>query len=114
MRSARSRVGSSRIASSAQRRLTAVGREAASVSNATSTSVATLGRERHAVRGGDADRRRPAHGEHPDRLGELGRGGAAKVGLLAGKQPLVEDDDGVILEPDDPMRFELGHAWGRD
>ena len=37
---------------------------------------------------------------------------AAKVDLLAGKPPLVEDDDGVVLEPDDPVRCELGHASG--
>ena len=72
MRSARSRVGSSRIASSAQRRLTAVGRDAASISDAASRSVPALGGERHPVGGRDADRRRAAHGEHADRLGELG------------------------------------------
>ena len=72
--------------------------------------VPALGGERHAVGGRSADRRRAAHGEHADRLRELGGRRAAKVDLLVGQPTLVEDDDGVVLEPDDPVRFELGHA----
>ena len=36
---------------------------------------------------------------------------AAQLDLVAGKQPLVEQDDGVVLEADDPVGFELSrHA----
>ena len=32
---------------------------------------------------------------------------AAKLDHLVGKPPLVEDDDGVVLEPDDALRLEI-------
>ena len=64
-------------------------------------------RERQAVRGGNADRRRAAHGQRPDRLCELRRIGAAELDHLVGQAPLVEDDDRVVLEPDDPVRLEV-------
>ena len=75
--------------------------------------IAPLGRERHAVRRRHADRGSAAYRESPDRLGDLGRRPAAEVDLLPGQPPLVEDDDSVVLEPDDPVRFELGHGSTR-
>ena len=68
---ARSGVGSSRISSSAQARLTAVGRDAASTSCAASRSSPRSRGEREAVRRCDADRRRAADRERADRLGDL-------------------------------------------
>ena len=36
---------------------------------------------------------------------------AAELDLLLGQQALVEHDDGVVLEADDPVRLEVpGHA----
>ena len=73
--------------------------------------VAPLGGERHAVRGRDPDGRSAANGEHADRLGELGHRPAAEVDLMLREQALVEHDDGVVLETDDPVRLEVpGHA----
>ena len=69
--------------------------------------VALPGGERQAVRGGDADRRRAAHRERPDRLGELRRIGAAELDHLVREPPLIEDDDRVVLEPDDAVRLEV-------
>ena len=69
-RAARARAratGSSRICSSAQTRLTAVGREPASTRVRVVEILPALGRERVAVCGGDSDRRRTSHGQRPDR-----------------------------------------------
>ncbi len=63
--------------------------------------------QREPVRGRDADRRRPPHGQRPDCLRELRRIGAAELDHLLGQAPLVEDDDRVVLEPDDPLRFQV-------
>ena len=57
--------------------------------------------ESQPVRRGDPDRGSPAHGERADRVGHLGGGVAAPLHLAPGQQALVEDDDGVVLEPDD-------------
>jgi hypothetical protein len=57
--------------------------------------------ERVTVRGRDADRRRAAHGHRPDRLGHVGRRPAFELDFLVGQAPLVEDDDAVLLEPND-------------
>ena len=59
--------------------------------------------ERVAVRRGDADRRRAADGQRPDRRGDLGRGAALELDLLVRQAPLVEEDDAVLLEPRDPL-----------
>ena len=64
-------------------------------------------RERQAVRGGDADRGRAADGQRSDRLGELRRIGAAELDHLVREPPLIEDDDRVVLEPDDAVRLEV-------
>jgi hypothetical protein len=66
--------------------------------------LAALSRERVAVRGSDTDRRRPAHGERPDRLGDLGRRLAAKLELLVRKPALVEQDDRAGLQTNDALR----------
>ena len=72
--------------------------------------LAPRGGERETVCGGDSDRRRAAYRERPDRLGDLRRGRAAEVDLSIGQAPLVEDDDGVVLEPDDRVRLQLAHV----
>ena len=73
--------------------------------------VSALRGERHPVCGRDADRRGAPDGEDADRLRELGDRAAAEVGLLLRQQTLVEHDDGVVLETDDPVRLEVpGHA----
>ena len=69
--------------------------------------LAALGRERVAVRGGDADGRRPAHGERPDRLGDLGRRLAAELELLVRKPALVEQDDRAGLQTNDALRRQV-------
>ena len=53
----------------------------------------------------------PRTASDPDRLGELGGVGAAELDHLVGKPPLVEDDDGVVLEPDDAVRLEVPAAY---
>jgi hypothetical protein len=60
-----------------------------------------LGRERIAVRRGDADGRSASHGQRPDRFGDLGGRPADQLHLLVGKAALVEDDHPVVLEPND-------------
>ena len=66
----------------------------------------TRGRERIAVGGGDPDRRRAAHHHRPDRVGHLGRRAALDVDLLERQEALVEEDDAVVLEAQDPLRLE--------
>ena len=74
---------------------------------------AARGGERHPVGGGDADRGRAAHREHPDRVGELRRVTAAELAQLVRQPALVEDDDGVVLEPDDPLGIEVAEPRAR-
>ena len=62
--------------------------------------------KRNSVRGRDADRRGATHCERLDRIGELRCIVAAELDHLVGEPPLVEDDNGVVLEPDDAFRFE--------
>jgi len=64
------------------------------------------GGERVPVRGRDPDRRRPTHGERADRLGYLRRRPADEIDLLVRQAPLIEENDAVVLEPDDPIGFE--------
>ena len=92
--------------------MTAVGREAASVSYARLEVVALRCGERHSVRGGDADRRGAAHCQRPDRVGELASVVTAELDHLVGQQPLVENDNGVVLEPDDALRIEIARRRG--
>ena len=66
--------------------------------------LAALSRERVAVCGGDADGRRPAHGESPDRLRDLGRRLAPKLHFLVRKPALVEQDDRAGLQTNDALR----------
>jgi hypothetical protein len=63
--------------------------------------LAARGCERIPVRSGHADGRRPAHGERPDRLGDLGRRLAAELELLVRKPALVEQDDRAGLQTND-------------
>ena len=72
--------------------------------------AATRG-ERETVRGSDADRRRTADGERPDRLCDLGCGPAPQVDLLVRQPTLVEDYHRVALEADDALGRQVagGH-----
>ena len=99
---ARSGVGSVRICASAQTRLTAVGRDAASTRSASARSSPRERREREPVRRRDADRGRAAHRERADRLDQLGGGAALELDLLVRQAPLVEQDDARALGLDDP------------
>ncbi len=54
-----------------------------------------------AVRRGDPDRRRSPHRQGPDRLGDVRRRAAFELDLLVWKPALVEEDDAVLLEPQD-------------
>ena len=65
--------------------------------------LAALGRERVAVGRGHADGRRSAHGERPDRLGDLGRRLAAELELLVRKPALVEQDDRPGFQTNDAL-----------
>ncbi len=98
--------------SSAQRRFTAVGRDDARRSNASSRSSPCAGGEREAVRGRHSDRGRAPHGERADRGGDLRSRRTAQLDFLLGQAPLVENDDGVVLEPDDALGRQVarGHA----
>src|SRR6266511_1074016 len=62
--------------------------------------------ERVAVGGRDADRRGTAHSQVPDCGGHVGGRATFELDLLVGQSPLVEDNDAVVLEPDDPLRLE--------
>jgi len=66
--------------------------------------------ERVPVGGRDADRRRAAHRQRPDRLGDLGRRAALELDFLGGQPPLVEDDDPIGLQPHDPLGLQPRHA----
>jgi hypothetical protein len=61
------------------------------------------GGERVPHRGGDPDSRRPAHGQGADRLGYLGGRAALQLDDLGRQPALVEQDDTVVLEPDDVL-----------
>jgi hypothetical protein len=60
-----------------------------------------LGGERVPVCGGDADRRRAAHRQRPNRLGNVRGRPAFELDLLVGQAPLVEDDDAILFQPND-------------
>ena len=68
--------------------------------------LVALGRQRVAVRGRDSDRRRPADSQGADCVGDGRRGAEPELDLLVWEAPLVEYDDGVALEPHDPLRRE--------
>lgn len=57
------------------------------------------------VRRGDADRRRAPHRHAPDRLGDFSSRTAFELDLLVGKAALVEQDDAVVLEPQNLRRL---------
>ena len=82
-----------------------MGRAATSVRAAASRSSPRR-RERVAVGGRDADRRRAADASVADRVRDLRRRAALELDLLVGKPPLVEEDDAVRLEPDDLLGRE--------
>ena len=104
----RSAVGSARISSSAQRRFTAVGLDASSVALAWSRSSPRRAASAMPVGSRDADRGRAAHSERPDRLGHRGDRLTAELDLLVRQPALVEDDDRVTIETNDPLWQELG------
>ena len=86
--------------SSAQRRLTAVGRVARAASRTASKSRSPARTpERDAVGGRDADRRRAAHRQPPDRVGDL-VGARAAQPLLGGQARLVEQLERVAAPGD--------------
>ena len=66
--------------------------------------LATRGRERVPVCRGHADGRRPAHGERPNCLRDLGRRFATELALLVRKPALVEQDDRVGFQTNDALR----------
>src|SRR5207302_698241 len=71
--------------------------------------------ERIAVRRSDPDRGRAADRERPDRLRDLRGRPADELALFGGKPPLIEQDDGVLLQADDPLRLRpVGLAPGVD
>ncbi len=53
--------------------------------------------QRHTPRGGDADRRRAAHGEILDRLGDLAAVGTVDPAFLTRQQPLIEQSQMITL-----------------
>jgi hypothetical protein len=59
--------------------------------------------ERIGVCGGDADRRRAANSERPDRVGDLGRGRAPELDFLVRKPALVEEDDRTGFQTNDSL-----------
>jgi hypothetical protein len=63
----------------------------------------SLGRQRIAVRGGDADRRRAANRERADGVRDLRRRPAPQLDLLVRKSALVEEDDRLALQADDAV-----------
>src|SRR5262249_33513918 len=63
-------------------------------------------RERVAVGGGNADRRRASDGQRANRVGHVGGGTARELDLLVGESPLVEKNDAILLEADDSL-------WGQ-
>src|SRR5436190_8370982 len=63
----------------------------------------TRRRERVAVRGRHSDRGRTADCQGANCLGHLARRAAGELDLLVGKLPLIEQDDRVLLEPNDPL-----------
>ena len=69
--------------------------------------------ERVAVGGRDADCRRAAHDHRANGVGDLGSVAAAHLDLLERQPALVEEDDGIVLEPDDPLRSEQRPAARR-
>ena len=68
--------------------------------------LAVRRRECVAVCGGDPDRGCAANDHRPDRVGYLDGGAALDVDLFERKPALVEEDDVVVLEPEDPLRLE--------
>jgi hypothetical protein len=67
--------------------------------------------KRDPVRGRDTDCRRAPDDHRADRVRHLGRSAARDVDLFERQPPLVEEDDAVVLEPQDPLRLE--HARRR-
>ena len=94
--------------------MTAVGREAASVSTATSTSSPRSAASASPYAAAIPIAGAPRTASDADRLRDLGRGVAPQLDLLAGEAALVEDDDGVVLEADDPVWLELGLDHDRE
>jgi hypothetical protein len=93
------------IRRSAQNKLTAVGRAAASVAQIASDrrspsrwvhDIAGFGRQHHAVSGGDADGRRAAHHHVADRLSHLNRARQPPVAYPRRQQTLIQQFQGVL------------------
>jgi hypothetical protein len=66
-----------------------------------------------AVGSSDADRRRAAHSQGANRLGDLGGRTALELNLLVGEPALVEEDDSVVLEAQDLVGFEVSGSGRR-
>src|SRR5215211_3451675 len=64
-------------------------------------------RERVAVGGSNPDRRSPADGQLTNGLGDLARRAQLELDFVAREPPLVENDDAVLLQPDDVLRPEV-------
>jgi len=65
----------------------------------------------HAVGGGGADQRRPAHLHDADRMGGIGQGFQADEGRFARQHRLVEDDDRTIILADGGEFAQLSFPW---
>ena len=59
--------------------------------------------QRVAVRGGDADRRRAAHRERPDRVGDLSGRLAPELDFLVRKPTLIQQDHGAGFQTNDAV-----------
>ena len=66
--------------------------------------------KREAVRGSDADRRRTANRERPDRFRDSRRALAAQLDDLFRQPPLVENDDRIVLQADDAVGSQRGYV----
>ena len=63
-------------------------------------------RKRVAVGSRNADRGRTANDHGSNCIGNLGRRTAFDLDLFEWKPALVEEDDAIVLEPEDPLRLE--------
>ena len=69
--------------------------------------LADRGGQGVAVGGGNADRRRAANRQVPNRLGNLRGRLALELDLLVGKPALVEENDAVAFEAEDLFGVEV-------
>ena len=68
--------------------------------------VSPQSREGVPVRGRDPDCGRAPHRQVANRVRNLSRGTAGELDLLVREPALVEEDDALVLEPQDPVRLQ--------